>query len=118
MKVFRDGKHVKTIPKEYADVVDDFNFTCSKKRLQPEERFGLIQLKIIKRFTYETPPICAQSRFAANCVDMHTGDVDIICVNKRTHSQWRIRANGTEINVSSDLVSDCPNEFVERKNEF
>lgn len=116
MRVIRYGVWVKTVPKIYERVLDGFCFTSEKKRLQPDERFGLTQRLIVKHFDQHFSSL--QDKFAKNCVDMHTGDFDIIEVNRRDHIQWRITANGIEINVPSDLVSDCPKQYITHKNEF
>lgn len=116
MKVIRDGVFVKIVPKKFEHVLDGFEFKTEKKRLRADERYGLLQRLIQQRFSGDFR--CAQARFAQNCIEMHVGDIEIIKVNKRTHFQWRVKANGTEINVEPELVEDCPKIYLIEKNEF
>lgn len=117
MRVIRDGKCVKIIPKKYELAARDFNFSRASLRLRPDERFLLLQKHIKHHFIDGLNSSNHQIRYASGRIQK-SSKIDILKVDKRTHIQWRIIADGIEINVGCDMVSDCPEQYLKHKNEF
>lgn len=59
LKVYKEGKHVKTIPSKYESVFDPLSISYDKKRLNNSERFNLEHayfmkiLSISEKYVYE-----------------------------------------------------------------
>jgi hypothetical protein len=118
MRVIRDGKCVKIIPKKYEDVVGDYKFLTERMRLAKKERFELIQRLIPVYLNELGKSSVLQEVHAAEQMLQLPFEYDIIKVDRRDHIQWRIGIKGYHINVYADLVSDCPDQFLIHKNEF
>lgn len=117
MKVIRNNKFVKIIPKKFEPVVDGFNFLSESKRLQPKERHLLI-LRLIKYHFENSNPTRAQDIFAQECV-ADAEDIKILKVKRKGLStDWRIIVDSFQIRVPDSLVGDCPEKFMEVKYEF
>jgi hypothetical protein len=118
MKIYNEnGVHIKTIPAKFETCAVGFKFTSKKKRLQPKERFDLTVLLIKEYFKPFVKKGCMQDQFAAIAVSK-TKKLEIICVNRREYSEYRIITDYLEINIPSVLVAGCPEEFIGNKNQF
>lgn len=102
--------------RKYNPVLDGFCFETESKRLNYLERYRLLQLLI--KYKYTTIKSVDYQISLAKQKVAEANQVEIFKVIKRDGSHWRIKAAGLEINESSDLVGDCPNEFLEIKHEF
>lgn len=117
MRVIRDGKCVKIVPVKYKPVLDGFVFESEKKRLAPTERRNLLIKLTRLRFSFRNDLDSVQMKYAKEKV-RDAGVITFVKVKKRNHTEYRIRADETEISVSEGLIGDCPKEFLQIKHEF
>lgn len=101
LKIYEDGKHIKTVPSKYEMFIHDIEFTGGK-RLTDQERFILEYtyflsiLKIEEKYVYEL--IEKSNPDYAQTVKNHIGEIRFELVYD----------NGTRLKINKELFDLCP----------
>jgi len=122
MKVFRENKAVKDVPKKFAPIVDSFTVLTSKMRLSPQERenlnVALTKHKICEHFKNDTS---RQGEYAYSIAKWKIEIESITEVNKRDGSKVYDIDFGSDtmkIRVGYNVICDYPSRLFKKQNEF
>ncbi len=123
MKIFKNKKHIKTIPKKFKPICNGFEFNESKKRLFKEERDELCILLTnykIKNYFNSLEGDFPQAEYVLGFVKKENIK-SVIIVRKRGDNKlnYRIRfKNSVEITVPYYVICHYPKENVIKYNEL
>lgn len=102
LKVFENGKHIKTIPAKYEAFIHDADFYEGGKRLTDKQRF-------ILEYAYFLSILKREEKYVYELVEKSTPDYSQIVKNHIGEERFElVYDNGTRLKINKELFDLCP----------
>lgn len=102
LKVFEDGKHIKTIPAKYESFIQDADLSEGGKRLTDKQRFVL-------EYAYFLAVLKIEEKYVYELIEKAHPEYSQIVKNHIGEERYELVYNtGTRLKINKELFELCP----------